>query len=166
MLTHLARNADANRGMLEAAELGLQRVMYPSARYREADIAAGATRSPEMIVDDVATSARLLHQTWADATEVAWTGAGIAAAGRLEMITGPWRRWREIEVHQADLGMGFGPENWSDEYVAADLPRRLESWLAEGNELPSQIGELDPARQLAWLFGRDIGPGFPPAPRM
>ncbi len=166
VLTHLARNADANRGMLEAAELGLERWMYPSPRFRETDIQSGATRSAATLVEDVKTAGRLLEQTWDAMTAAGWSGYGLAGAGRFAMATGPWRRWREVEVHWADLGLGYGPDDWPASYVSTDLPRRLEAWTAEGNQLPAEIIHLTAARQLAWLFGRDAGQGLPPAPKM
>ncbi len=167
VLTHLARNADANRGMLEAAELGLERWMYPSPRFRETDIQAGATRPAATLVEDVKTAGCLLEQTWNNMSAVGWAGFGLAGAGRFVMSSGPWRRWREIEVHTVDLGLpGYGVDDWPDVYIQSDLPRRLDAWIAEGNVLPVEISQLTTPRQLAWLFGRDAGPGLPPAPSM
>ena len=45
LVTHLARNADSHRGMLEGAAAGEVRRQYPSQERREADIEAGRGRS-------------------------------------------------------------------------------------------------------------------------
>ena len=38
----------------------------------------------------------------------------------------PFRRWREVVVHHADVGDdGFTPEDWPQDYVREDL-RRME----------------------------------------
>ena len=57
-------------------------------------------------------------------------------------------RWREIEVHHADLGLGYTPADWPDDLVAAWLPRELE-------RLPKRA---DPKQLLAWVIGRGPAP--------
>jgi hypothetical protein len=56
-------------------------------------------------------------------------------------------------VHHADLGLGFGPEDWSDEYLRWELPQALAT-------VPGRIGDPGDARRLlAWLIGRRRDPG-------
>ena len=43
----------------------------------------------------------------------------------------PFRRWREVEVHHADLGLAeFTIDDWSDGYVRRDLERAEMTWAA------------------------------------
>ena len=167
VITHLARNADALRQMSEAAEAGEKLLMYPTADYRGADIETGSRRPAEVLVEDLRRAATSLEWTWQRMSEAGWTGYGLARFGRVSAQEFPWRRWREVEVHHADLGLaGFGPEQWSMAYIASDLPRYLANWQADGNELPGVVAAAVPWRQLAWLFGRDPGPDLPPAPTL
>ena len=43
----------------------------------------------------------------------------------LEML--PFSRWREVEIHHVDLGLGFGYQDWSEGFVAEELPRALDT---------------------------------------
>ena len=64
VLTHLARNADGMRNMIEGAVLGEERLMYPSAEHRDADIEAGSSRTATELVDDVRRCAWALESAW------------------------------------------------------------------------------------------------------
>jgi maleylpyruvate isomerase len=164
VLTHLARNADAMANMMNGAAAGEERLMYPSAEAREADINAGATRTAQELVDDLRKSVWALEGSWARLSGDAWKGFGLARGGRIAVAELPFRRWREVEIHQADLGLNFSAEDWSAAYVAADLPGRREDWTSEGNVLPDEVAGAAPWQQLAWLFGRSSGL-MTPAPK-
>ncbi len=167
VLSHLARNADALRGLVEGAAAGEERLMYPSAEARDADIEAGAGRPAAEQVDDIRRASWALESSWARLDARGWAGAGISRIGRMPVATIPWRRQREVEVHRIDLGLpGVEAAGWDPAYVAADLGRRLADWVSDGNELPAEVAAAEPWRRLAWLFGRDAGPGLPPAPSM
>jgi len=163
LLTHLARNADGVRGMLAAAERGRVVAMYPSAEARTADIEAGAGRPAAALVADVGRTAEALDASWPAGGAPAWDGRGILLAGPLPVAEMPFRRWREVEVHRADLGLGFGWRDWSDAYVA----RELEVALARSAERtpdgqPVVVGDDDPRHVLAWLLGRAEAPAGRP----
>ena len=57
-------------------------------------------------------------------------------------------RWREVEVHHVDLGLGYGLSDWSEDFVSSDLPLALDR-LPGRVEDPSQKTAL-----LAWIYGR------------
>lgn len=167
VLTHLARNADALRGMIEGASIGEKRLMYPSADARAEAIEAGASRPSDVLVDDVRQAAWALESSWARLSPEAWAGHGVTRAGLTPVALFPRMRWREVEVHHADIGMAtFRPEHWSAAYVAMDLPRRLADWEGDGHVLPAVVAAAAPWLQLAWLLGRDAGAGFPEAPSL
>ena len=154
LLTHLARNADSVVRRLEGAERGVVVSQYEGGREgRAADIEAGAHRSAaELIADVAAASARCDAACAAVAPEV-WdrpsVGIGDDASPASSMA---FSRWREVEVHHVDLGLGYSPSDWPEELVALWLPRLLD-------ELPNRA---DPNGLLAWTIGRSAAPELPP----
>lgn len=161
VLTHLARNADGFRTMIEGASNREVRPMYETALTRNADIEAGASRSLTAIVTDVRRSIWALESAWAGLDAQGWAGFGLTRVGKVPVTEFAWRRWREVEVHHGDLGLAFGPADWSPDYVRFDLPRRLAEWTSAGHTLPSEVAAGKPWQQLAWLFGRSSGLATP-----
>ncbi|QYG91440.1 maleylpyruvate isomerase family mycothiol-dependent enzyme [Iamia sp. SCSIO 61187] len=164
VLTHLARNAEGVRGMIEGAVRDVAVPMYPSAEARRADIEAGAGRPAAALVDDVAATAEALDASWPAGGAPAWEGSGLTLAGPLPVAEMPFRRWREVEVHRADLGLAFTWADWSDAYVAVELERTVaESAARTPDGHPVAIGPDDDHRLvLAWLLGRAERPdGYP-----
>src|SRR5688500_11236348 len=72
VLTHLARNADANRGVALAATRGEIGLMYASAEQRAADIDAGAHRPAGELVADLRRAVAELEDTWASTPAEVW----------------------------------------------------------------------------------------------
>jgi maleylpyruvate isomerase len=65
----------------------------------------------------------------------------------------PYFRWREVEVHHVDLGTGYSPEDWPEEYLRRELPRLLAT-------IPDRLTQATERRRfLAWLTGRAPSPG-------
>ncbi|HSP65916.1 MAG TPA: maleylpyruvate isomerase N-terminal domain-containing protein [Candidatus Deferrimicrobium sp.] len=150
VLTHVARNADSVVRRLEGAVAGQVVDQYQGgAEGRQQGIEAGAGRpAGELLADVVRTSA---------AVERAVEGFPPRAWGRLTRSVGGdevpasavlFSRWREVEVHHVDLGLGYLPRDWP-----ADL---VERWLPQAREqfLPS----ADERDLLAWLVGRGPAP--------
>jgi maleylpyruvate isomerase len=159
VLTHLARNADGNVRMLDAANRGEVVAMYEGGMDgRAADIEAGAGRPAATLVADVRATIYRLEQQWAAMTAAGWEGEGIGATGRVPIAEVPFRRWREVEVHHADLGLGFGPQDWSRDYVRLELHRMTMLWASRRpmgmTQLPAEVIALAPHDRLAWLLGR------------
>ena len=163
VLTHLARNADSHAYLLVEAAGGRIGDQYPGGiEQRAGDIGAGAGRSIGDIVDDLRASCARLEAGWAIAPPEVWEhGRARAGGGAVEMAVHelPFRRWREVEVHHADLGLpGFGPDDWSSGYIRRELDRQLMAWRASQpmgmGGLPAAANSLAPARRLAWLLGR------------
>ena len=60
----------------------------------------------------------------------------------------PAHRLCEVEVHHVDLGLGYTPADWPEEYVAWDLPVLLAT-------VPERLTSDEDRRVLlAWLAGR------------
>ncbi|HMJ78340.1 MAG TPA: maleylpyruvate isomerase N-terminal domain-containing protein [Iamia sp.] len=170
VLTHIARNADGVRGMIEAATRGDVVPMYPSVEARQEGIETGADRPAADLVADVRATAEGLDASWPAGGAPAWQGNGVTLAGLLPVAEMPFRRWREIEVHRADLGLAFTWADWSAAYVERELPVALAGTPERTPDgRPVQVGGDDPRHVLAWLLGRadapagrpDLGPWTP-----
>ena len=107
LVTHLARNADAHTWVVRYAGQGDVVPMYPDGPgSREAAIEAGSGRSAAQLLADVGESHQRLEQAWSDASHETWTqGLGRRNAGPTTVADFVLLRWREIEVHRADLGI-------------------------------------------------------------
>jgi maleylpyruvate isomerase len=150
VLTHLARNADSVSRRLEGAARGETVDQYPGGYAgRAADIAGGAGRPAEEQIADLRDSADRLEVIVADLPPEAWDRptrdvSGAERPAHTLMLS----RWREVEVHHVDLGLGYTPADWPDELISVWLPRELE-------RLPKRT---DPKALLAWVIGRDGPP--------
>lgn len=118
VITHLARNADSHRRMCEGALRGELTDQYEGGREgRAAGIAAGRGRPAAELVADLAQSIEWLHETWDVMTDEAWSGVLGYTGGPEPARAGPWRRTFEVEVHHADLDLGYGPDLWPISFV-------------------------------------------------
>jgi maleylpyruvate isomerase len=173
LVTHVARNADALRGMYEAAHRGEVGDQYPGGwEQRAADIDAGAGRDRDALVVDVAHACAALEAAWAATTDDVWaSGEGRSLIGPIRLDDWPVRRRREVEVHHVDLGLGFEPQDWSAAFVDTEWPNsvaalaeRLPSGtgcvLAPSDAEPVTVGPGGPTvagtrrTLLAWMLGR------------
>jgi maleylpyruvate isomerase len=159
VVTHLARNADSHVRMLEGAMAGRVADQYEGGLDgRAADIAAGAGRPAAELVTDLGRTIDDLDATWRLVPLEVWaSGRGRMGNGELcpcaEM---PARRWREVEIHRVDLGLGPEPADWPEAYVEVELSRAL-------GQLPDRLSPASRAVLLAWLVGRaDAPPELPP----
>lgn len=153
VLTHVARNAESHVRMLEGALRGEHLEQYAGGyEQRAADIEAGANRPAAVLVDDVRRTAEQLEETWDGMTAEAWDGHGLARGRPWPCRELPFHRWREVEIHHVDLGLGYEVTQWPEAYVARELPRALAT-------LPYRLPDPVARRQLlAWLLGRSDEP--------
>ena len=167
VLTHLARNADSIRRVLQGAARG-----EPVDRYvggvagRDAEIEAGHARPAGEQVDDVRRSIWRLEQTWSD--PAVWGARSREPSGsELAALDLPGLRRREVEVHAVDLGIGVEPAGWPAEFVRLELRAMEMRWNARRpmgmTGLPPAALAAPPAERLAWLFGRAELAGTEPA---
>jgi maleylpyruvate isomerase len=176
VITHVARNADALADVLHGAQLGEVRAQYPSDEERDADIEAGAGRSAaELMEDSVASAGRwrqAAEQLHADHLEnlCERTPGGKSYPARRV----PLSRRTEVEVHHADLDIGYTAADWPEEFVEALFKRRHReladaglgitwratdtgsTWTAgDGPEVTGAAPDL-----VWWLLGRGTGAGL------
>jgi maleylpyruvate isomerase len=153
LLTHIARNADSVVRRLEGAERGEVVSQYEGGREgRAGAIEAGAHRSAAELVADVRSASAACDACCASVAPEVWGRPTIGLAGDESPATFlAFSRWREVEVHHVDLGLGYEPAEWPADLVAIWLPRLLD-------DLPDRT---DPAGLLAWTIGRGAAPDLP-----
>jgi maleylpyruvate isomerase len=151
VLTHLARNADSIVRRVRAAAAGELVLQYEGGdEGRAAEIEAGAGRPVGEIVADLVQACDSLDAFFPEIGERVWSTEVLRGAGPRQVPVDqlPFGRWREVEIHLVDLGLGYEPEDWPPVLVERLLPEVLE-------DLPSRAPS---AALLAWALGR----GDPP----
>jgi maleylpyruvate isomerase len=148
VLTHIARNAQSHIRILEASLEGRSVEQYAGGyERRSGDIEAGSGRPMAALREDVAVTAAALEAAWSAMTPEAWAGYGLARGEIWPCAVLPFHRWREVELHHVDLGLGYDLLEWPDEYVAIELPLALQT-------LPERLRGPGQRQLLAWLVGR------------
>ncbi|HMM94477.1 maleylpyruvate isomerase family mycothiol-dependent enzyme [Phycicoccus sp.] len=165
--SHVARNADGLVRLVRSAVDGTRETMYASRDRRNADIDAGAGRTPAELADD-------LERTAADLADELPRLRPEHAGHALERTPGdvrgsaadiPMMRLREVTWHHVDLDAGFGfadlePElqlAFLDEEVerlrGVDAPPDLTLRSDEGDEWTLGVGTTSVTGSRAALLG-------------
>jgi maleylpyruvate isomerase len=154
VLTHLARNADSVvRRLAGAAEARVVDQYAGGAEGRRHDIEEGAGRSAEELVADVLRTNREVEAAAASFPADGWDRLTRSVAGDQQPARAVvFSRWREVEVHHVDLGLGYRPRDWPDDLVEVWLPQARDRFLATA----------DQRDLLAWLVGRRAAPRLAP----
>ena len=154
VLSHVARNADSVVRRLEGAARGEVVDQYPGGfEGRRAEIEAGAMRQASALIADVRTSCLAAEAACEAMPADAWENITRAVGGREQPATVVvFSRWREVEVHHVDLGLGYTPDDWPHALVSAWLPSLLVA-------LPERTDAHD---LLAWCVGRAGAPDLAP----
>jgi maleylpyruvate isomerase len=181
LLTHLARNADGVAGMLTGVRRSEVVHLYPHGREgRNADIEAGREKDAVHVLTDLRAAVTRLAEACSAMSPTDWERDGEAFAGSSGDRRFPvWHmlvfRRREVEVHHADLHLGYGARDWPVDFViselnglVSDLGRRLSpdvavrlvatdglgEWRAGAAGAEEQLVEARGGDLLAWLLGR------------
>jgi len=145
LLTHVARNADALINLLDWARTGVRTPAYASREQRDADIAAGAHRTPAQIRADVEDSSDRLARVVRAMPDAAWSARVENAQGAELPASGiPWLRAREMWIHAVDLDVGAS---------FADLPAPMITALLDEAAVAMGNKPGCPALQLVALDG-------------
>lgn len=149
VLTHLARNADAHSRRLAGALRGEDVPKYRDGQeQRSQEIEKGAGRAAAEIIADLHASQAAFEELLDQCGEASWPNGHFLGGGDYGAAGCPAHRLREVEMHHVDIGLGYSPLDWPEEYVAWDLPVLLAS----------AAGRLDSPRArrefMAWLAGR------------
>jgi maleylpyruvate isomerase len=167
VLNHLSRNAESHLRLITGALAGIGVDRYPGGdAERDALIEDGARRSASALTADVRRTAGELEAVWAQMTPSSWQVVGRAIDTDEPAHTSPWNRWREVEIHHADLGLAsFRPKDWSREFLRRELRLQEMSWRSSHTlgltSLPAAALKLAPHDRLAWLLGRLNVDGLP-----
>lgn len=177
VLAHIARNADALTNLLTWASTGEETPMYPSTEARNAEIEAGAARTPEELVDHLRESAARFATAISQVPEGGWeyqVRTGPAASGAaIPARRVVWLRLRELELHHVDLDAGYSPADWPPAFVSRALGEAMRA-VGRRDDVPSFTAVVDGTREavgtggefavhgsaaamLAWLTGRSSG---------
>ena len=139
VLAHLARGADAMRGLLIGARAGELRPAYASAQAREDAIAASAAQGPRELTTDVADSAMALRAVARQLPGQAWSFQvqvlGSAPFPASQLLT---RRLVEAELHHCDLGIGYDAAKWPAAFAELQLPEPMQSQRQDRLSYPAQ----------------------------
>jgi maleylpyruvate isomerase len=179
LVTHLARNADAVRNLTVWAISGVETPMYPSQEARDAGIQDGADRDRDELLEDLSTAAADLRSELAAMPPSALTATVRLRDGRpLPGRSLPYFRMQELYIHLIDLGLGFEPTDWPDDFVRTALTRISRNRADAGDlataALRSEVdgyewetGPADgvtivgsPPLLLEWLCGRGTAQGL------
>jgi maleylpyruvate isomerase len=168
VVNHLRRNAEGFTVMLRAAardEIGDQ---YTSADGRREGIEDGADAPAADLVANLRRAIADLDEGFDALTPEQWAaGRGRTLRGEIPINELPWRRWREVDVHHADLGLDYTYDDWPDDFVRRELPGFVTIWKSRRpmgvTDLPEAVLALTPQRRLAWMFGRIQLDGVAPA---
>jgi maleylpyruvate isomerase len=140
ILTHVARNADAHAGIVEAAQRGEMAPMYPGGRaQRDGAIEAGQGRPAAELIADVRGAHQRLELAWATTSEEVWaTGLGQRVTGPATLADFVFSRWREVEVHLVDLGL---TERGGPDWDGLSAPYLDLEWQATLAGLAARVPE-------------------------
>jgi maleylpyruvate isomerase len=160
VVAHLSRNADAFTGVLEAVAAGEPASMYPSDEQRNRDIEETVERHdlPGLVEDAIASVAKLTEALWScdadpDAPYSRLTGGEVT----FPLWTLPPRRRAEVEIHHADLDLGYLPSQWPVDFSSAMVRQRQDEMAALAGGCPSMVLSATDVEGL-WKFGVGQGP--------
>ncbi len=179
VVTHVARHADAFTHALHGVLNGHDAWMYSDQDTRNAQIDAGAGRgAAELQEDSAAAWGRLLqalnelHPAHLDAP-ISRLPGGPAFLTVREVTD---RRWAEVEIHHADLDIGYTPADWPVEFAVHVIGRRQQELGLEGPSMVLTGTDVDGLWRLGsgqgpeiegtagalawWLVGRGEGAGL------
>jgi maleylpyruvate isomerase len=159
VITHLCRNADGIAHALSGAQTGVDAWLYASQESRDAEVEAGAGRSVEELREDAAASwgrlreaANELRVSHFDAPVSRLPGDATFPASSLFSM-----RRTEVEVHHADLDLGYSPASWPADFSTALIERRREELAQRPDGGPSMVLSATDVEGL-WTFGQGAGP--------
>ncbi len=160
VVAHLSRNADAFTQVLTQVSAGEPASMYASNDARDRDIVATVERHDAAgLVADAHEACRRLEQALTGCTaepDAPYTRVPGDASGFALRTVGPRRR-AEVEIHHADLDLGYSPDDWPADFSLAVVKQRQEELAALPQGCPSMVLSSTDVPGL-WKLGEGQGP--------
>jgi maleylpyruvate isomerase len=177
VVAHVALHALGTSRALNGAAHGHPLPIYDSPEQRDTDIATTASipvdELRELSFDACGrfkAACSAIHEsdaTWDSLVERTPRGQVFTLEGVIDA------RWREVEIHHVDLGVGYSPAEWSpafatyifdevtwDRGASADLTVRTPEGDTELGSGGGPVVEGNAAGVAYWLLGRDSGHGL------
>jgi maleylpyruvate isomerase len=160
VVAHLSRNADAFSRVLLQAGAGEPASMYDSPESRNDDIDATVARHDlAALLRDADEATSRLERAWrgcqADPATPYFRVPGGDDTWPLESVGR--RRRAEVEIHHADLDIGYGPDDWPADFSLAMIKQRQEELAALPEGCPSMVLSSTDVDGL-WKLGAGQGP--------
>jgi maleylpyruvate isomerase len=160
VVAHLSRNADAFTRVLGQAAAGEPASMYDSNEQRDRDIdeTVRAHDLDGLVADATDAVGRLTNALWACRADPGASFARLAGGDvtfPLDTV-GPRRR-AEVEIHHADLDVGYAPAEWPADFSRSLVKQRQDEMAALPEGCPSMVLSATDVEGL-WKFGEGQGP--------
>jgi maleylpyruvate isomerase len=133
VLAHVGYNAAALSRLLDWASTGVETPMYPSAEYRDNEIAQGATLPADELRKLVEQMAFKLDEKWRNLPQPAWEAEVRTAQGRLVSAAETvWMRCREVWIHAVDFDNGAKFDEFPSAVLESLLIEIVSAWHRKG----------------------------------
>ncbi|UUZ61807.1 maleylpyruvate isomerase N-terminal domain-containing protein [Nocardioides sp. B-3] len=152
VVAHPALNGEGLAGALDGVASGVPRPMYASQEARDADIATLGVASPGDLRSRLMASTELFDREVSDLPDDKWetvierTPGKPAFSARSTVLM----RVREVEIHHADLGVGYTAADWPAVFSTLVIDSmRKRDWPT-----PFQVLARDLAQTRSYRRGR------------
>ncbi len=177
VLAHLALNAEGLAGALGGIVEGARVPMYASQESRDDDIARLAAARPSVIRSRLLGATTDLTDALDAVPDDQWDTTIDRVPGGRTFTAGdvPGMRLGEVEIHHADLAVGYSRRDWPAAYVLLMLDGRSEKGVSADLSFHVRATDLDRTWRYGeggptvtgtgadlgwWLTGRGTGEGL------
>jgi maleylpyruvate isomerase len=160
VVAHLSRNADAFRRVLDQAANGEPATMYDAQGTRDLDIEETVqSHDLRRLVEDAHESARRLEDAWRTCgADPDTTYSRLPDAEEIfPLHTVGFRRRTEVEIHHADLDVGYLPSAWPSDFSLRMVAQRQDDLAKLPGGGPSMVLSATDVEGL-WKLGPGPGP--------
>jgi maleylpyruvate isomerase len=179
VVAHLVLNAEAITAILDGISSGMPVAMYASQEQRDADIDELSAADPSELRERMLGSSQLLQEAARHMPDDRWDAEveRVPGGARVPVALLGAMRLREVEIHHADLGVGYTVRDWDEEFldtvfnqVVEDRRRVPALLLTPEGAVPLAEGGPEVTGSRAdltwWLLGRGSGEGLSADPHL
>ncbi len=178
VVAHLALNAEGLAGALEGIDRGEVVPVYPTQERRDADILDLARRETTEIRERLFAATTRFRDAVTSLTGSQWdqTVLRLAKGPEWPASSLPGTRYREVEIHHADLDTHYTQRDWTPDFAADLLDQvTLDQAVSGGDRFAVRATDLGRTWQVGadqpvveglaadlgwWLVGRGHGEGL------